>query len=362
MRRRKKIYPLSAEWWNGLVDGLFRDRIVELRENLPRVWRHPWELRGRWNAGKERWEVNVAPGFCVSDSGRPVPVVTMAAGDAPTRWREMQEILGLEVPEDPEEIVEVPLDEVPWVPLGLEDLRPVGTDGPGGSGDAEPEAVPGYFRDRGVVDGLSVEVGPDGESVVVEVEGAVADRNEARLLRAFDVVLRHSRLRTAGAVVEGFPPEVEFRLEVPPGRRRDPWVELVDKRVEFEPASALDLLLGSAVDEGVDDVLLGTGWLLSPPGADAAEAAVSGPDGSWEFHFLDGGFPWDPLTGWNVRYVQRFAEVTVPPQRLGLLTAGLAGGAGVGMESGLVAELESRDAEVARIYSRVEARGEFVAV
>jgi hypothetical protein len=258
---RRRLGPeISIRWWDALVSRFFRERIRDITPGDSRPWRHPWNCELTWDAVGKVWRVEIEPGYCLSPSGTVAVLATVPAGDAPEETRER---LGLSTTdEDP---VEVPLSELPQIPLPAERWRAVGTESVG-LPNQPGEAAPAYFRRQGVAS----------PSQLVETGGGLAEaftgdltaRSQARLLRAVDIVLRHGRRRVFyPASLDGLSGTVSYTATLlPPPFDGGATVEVQTRYVPAAEQGVLGELTGSALDRGYDETLIATLYLMSPPG------------------------------------------------------------------------------------------------
>lgn len=238
-----------------------RHRIRGVHPGEITPWRHHWQATLQWDGERRIWTAQLEPGFCESDAGDPRPHYRMQARHAPVETRQR-----LELGEDSEELVEVPLTESPAIDLPESIWRALGTEGVGML-DNPPEAVPNFFRRRGVADPILLRQGPTG-GLEQMIPGDLEERAKARLLRAVDIFIRHERSRTVprftlepGGVVS-----LEMDIEPPPQPVRHATIHRVDKWepvADFDPMAALR---DAAGDDGLDEALLCTVYLMSEPG------------------------------------------------------------------------------------------------
>lgn len=342
MRRPALQRIISTRGWNDFVAWWFRQRILQVVPAEPTPWRHPWHTTAEWDAAAETWTARIAPGFCLSPTGEAVPRLTVPetlAGD------EALERLGIDVPA-PDRTTEVYLDESPRLPLPAAMFRAIGTDATAVSGGAT-ESVPEYFTDRGVLGPQVLDTGR--EQAVIRIDGLIASRSQARLLRAVDLVLYHDRLATVVA------PEITvdevawtLSLERPSNYRIGPWIETARSFETAAARAAAAVLLGEAVDPGRDGRLLATVYLLSPPGA--AEGSV--PDGTWQPHVRHHAY-------WNLQYRPTYELAAPEPTRVAVPVPQLGLGQ-LGAAAAIFTEAINRNlAELEAAVRRVENAGVF---
>ncbi len=343
MRIPTRKYEVSARGWNGFVDRFFRGRILQVLRAQRSEWRHPWSMTVRWSPLLERWTVAILPGVCVSatSDGDPVVRVSERGTSAETRAR-----LGLAPETESEARVDAYLSESPEVEIAADLWRAIGTDAAAVSGDLS-EAVPPFFTRRGVQGPAVLDTG-GGTEVVIRLEGIVADRASARLLRAVDVVLSHERSATVVAVDrdEATADEVSVNFSLDDsGREAEPQVSVVRK---WEPPVRPELLelIEGATDTVTDETRLATIYLLSRPG----EAPGAEPDGTWQafVRYTASGF-------WNLQYQTKFAVETVEPTRVAVplpdLGQGELGRFGDRLTAGINQEIASLEAALATVQN-----------
>lgn len=337
MRRPRQQLIVSTRGWNDLVRWWFRNRIERVTVLPTPQWRHPWYTTCRWDLSEEVWTAEIHPGFCVSETGEGEPSMRTRASLVSRETLDRLEIEPADA--DADLRVDAWLSESPRLALNADVFRPVGTDADTGGNSLE--AVPQEFLDRGVM-GPQVLVTEAGEATL-RIDGPVADRASARLLRACDLVLHHDRLALSPAVsIEGDTAVVDLTLAPPPGREASPYV-VPTRKYDAPPAiDAASVLTGGATDPGTDTVPIATVWLLSPRGAKPG----SDPDESWSAHVEHHLF-------WNVAYVTRQSADYVNPTRIELplpdLGLGTLGGVGQRFAEAInknLAELEAASAQV----------------
>lgn len=282
-----------------MVDYFFRHRVLEVNLLEPTPWRHPWFARVEWDGTEELWRARITPGFCLSPSGEAVPVVDLPEDLAPPATLER---LGIESPSSGN-TVSAWLDEDPRFPLPASGFRAIGTDAlavPGGA----TESVPDFFSDRGVLGPQVLDT--SGEAAVIRINGLVASRANARLLRACDLVLWHDRLQTTVTPeIKGDEVTFTVTLRRPGDARAGAWLGVERDFKGAQAREAAAVLLGAATDPGRDGLHLATVYLLSPPGTPEG----SEPDGTWSPFVKHREF-------WNVRYVTSSAEIVPEPTRI----------------------------------------------
>lgn len=340
MRRpRQNVIP-PAEW-NDFVRDYFRNRVLQVTVIDAGMWRHPWWTDLRWSIEAEMWTARITPGYCLSGTGADPQVsvpATLAAQETLDR---------LEIEDPTSEPVDAYLSELPAVPVRVSQWRPIGTDAVVVSGSIG-EPVPARFAERGVMGPTTLDTGGDG-GTVQRIDGLIEERNQARLLRACDLVLTHDRVRSV--IAPSLSPgvlDVEF-TQVNAISRSGPWVEIQRK---FEPpgerAALADRVTGAAADTGRDELHLATLYLLSPEGQEPG----SDPDATWEpsvVHHRE----------WNLQYRATYEDTIVEPTRLSIAVPQLGLGA-LGMRAQpILDEINRRTAELEALLRRTENVGTF---
>lgn len=338
MRRKQRILLAQRRGWNALIDWWARNRIRRVMVIEPEPWRHPWFCRPSWDAQGEEWTTGVVPGWCESPRGAPSPMVTTLARLA----------RGSEAAADaePDEEITAPLDESPRLRIPPDRWRALGTDAVGST-----EVVPQELRELGVLPAPKVretETGP-----VTELEGVVADRAQARLARACEVVLQHGREVVSLTPVEderGIPTlQVDFAPPRPPHPRLVIRKEFPDNLADRDPGY---LPAGGSViaDEGVDELRLATIYVVSPAGA--PEGSV--PDRTWTARVIH-------RVARNVAYeVSGPAKRVLEPLQFPWLGQTLGLGAGGMLIDSIADELRNRAAELDAILGEFRTTGRFV--
>lgn len=342
MRRRDHLWLYSTTGWNRLVDHYFRNRIRQVLAIPATPWRPPWFTQVRWDVETETFLASVKPGACVSASSDGDPVLKVDQVHASTETMRRLDLL----PGGDETGLEAYLSEESPLALRPNLFRAIGTDAVG-TGDQPAEAVPPFFSARNVVGATVLEETASG--LVSRVEGFVAARENARLLRACDIVLSHDRLQTAPALVQsGENSALEFGLHRDPSYRPDPFLFPTRK---WEPAfdfGALDFSLGLVTDDGRDEIHLATVYLLSQPGAEPGTE----PDGTWE--------PWvQHHVSWNLKYLTRYTEQAPDPTRIEVPVPFLGAGALGGLGQQFVDDLNGRISEIEAALTQVRNEGRF---
>lgn len=283
---------VPASQFNRMVDYFFRHRIAGLLAPPGTAeFAHPWKTAVAWNAERARFEAIIKPGLV---NGRP-PTIQATIND---------------------EVRAVPLTDAQ--PLALTSFRSLGTGVVAIGGNAE--AVPPFFRARGVGEAAVITEDDLDLGIVDRVEGLVSENEEKRQLRACDLVLHHQRPKTVVDWVIGLGVDgtgAQFTVGIAGSMGAGAYIRTTAR---FEPVTAPTLqgrLDGSFEDDGIDSVLLATVYLLSLPGA-GPEAEI---DETWTPFVQHALF-------WNALYLTTAPQLPVPRQQLQLELGGLGEPAG----------------------------------
>jgi hypothetical protein len=328
-----------------LVDFWFARRLIEVLVIEPPRWRYPFSCDLRWDAVAEQWSVGVVPGWCESPTGDASPTVTTLARLCPPAAQRL-------MVDDPEAKIVARLDEGPRFLIANSLWRAEGTDGVvPGSSFFVLRSLPDEIVKRGVLSPTVLEETETG--LVQRVSGLVADRNNAALARAVEIYLEHGREVVSLGAIASAGAEVDFEVSFLPaspatariGVRKD-WPE--------EPVSGGRWAVGGAgvaADEGIDRVRIATLWLTSPRG----EPQGSEPDERWTPYV-------EQRLSRNVAYEVTGPEIrAVPPLRLSIPGAVLAGGAAASLIGSFAGDLQNRADELDSRLAGTETSGRFVA-
>ena len=110
---------ILATTWNALIDRLRRDQVLGCTVLHRGGWKHPWQVTPAWDPKRERWTVEIHPGFVNGLDAE----VRMDGGDAPL---ETLERLGLDARNAHGKRVDAWLTEGPQIPL--RQWRAIGAD------------------------------------------------------------------------------------------------------------------------------------------------------------------------------------------------------------------------------------------
>ena len=248
-------------------------------------WKHPWQITPAWQAGAGHWAAVVKPGFVNEQA----PVVRTRQDEQKQDGRNfgLNPLTGRKFFSDPifnhgptvqpaQQVIDIPLYLSPAINLSF---RAVGFDG--GTSD-----VPQFFLDRGAAQAPSVNLeSPSGDT---------ARPAGLRLLRACDVWLHMPRLALTSDVTLAPGPatgisNVTQTLSVRSAAPGD--VLQVQAGTWVPPNASFDPLTFQYDEPNFDELLIGTVFLLSPPGL----AEGSTPDGTWTWYVRHELF-------WNLNY------------------------------------------------------------
>lgn len=350
MRRKRRITAASVRAWNRLVDWWFTHRLLEVMVIEPPRWRPPFSCDLRWDSVSESWSVGIVPGWCESPTGGASPTVTTLARLCPPAAQR----LGVD---DPEGKVVARLDESPRLLIANSIWRAEGTDASVlGPLSLVSGPLPEEIVRRGVLSPTVLEETETG--LVQRVSGLVEDRNNAALARAVEIYLEHGREVVSLGAVTSAGAEVDFEVTFLPA---SPDTARIGVRKDWpEEPEVIRFLLrqgsggqGDSViaDEGIDRVRIATLWLTSPRG----EPQGSDPDERWRPYV-------EQRLSRNVAYEVTGPEIrSVPPLRLSIPGAVLAGGAGASLIGSFAGDLQNRADELDARLAGTGTTGQFVA-
>lgn len=283
--------------------------------------------------GQTRWEIRIDTGYV---NGREVLCPSQPIDELPE-----ETITRLEAGKLPEK-ARAWLSDRPSI--GVSAFRPVGTDEIALQGSAEE--IPEYFLERGVVP--PDEISTSGQAITQTQTGIGDQRKTRRLLRACDVILNQPRPTARLEVGEGNRPEVRLAL---PGDET-PYLTIQAARYEpvAEVGSIQEEFARAVSDDGVDRLLIGRLWLLSPAGA----APGSEPDQRWTAYGQNEVF-------YHLDYDVNIDLDVIEPLDLGF-TIPLAGGVAQLTISSLTAEINANDALASAFLSKGKVVGRFRSV
>lgn len=297
---------------------------------------HAWQISGGWDEGQRRWELRMEPGYV---SGAEVLGPSQPIVEVPEATLARLQQGGGDLPETAR----------PWLSerpsFGITRWRAVGTDAVAIEGGAVEE-IPEYFLERGVVPPDRISTANEELSQILT---ATPDElRTRRLLRAVDVVLNQPRAVARLEIDAAGLPAVGLSL---PGDAT-PYVTIQAARYEAvaEAGSIQEEFARAIADEGLDRLLVGRLWLLSPAGlADGAE-----PDQRWTAYGQNEIF-------YNLDHdVNVDLDVIAPtPIDFGIP---LAGGVAQLTIQGLTAEINANDALASAYLSTARVQGSWRSV
>lgn len=334
--------PIKAAAWNSLYSRIRAGRplgglgveIISspsgaiLSADPSAGFAHPWKLSAHWQ--EEQWRVFVRPGFV---NGRDVTISL-------TRDGESKEVALTD-------------EEGPFLAPGWR--NPLKSLGMGASlgGDLfelPAEGYPKFFETIGVRPAAS-------GSRAVDAYDPQAEENRTRELRACDIVLIVPRVATNQQVAIHDPlsesqtvtistvlnnsyassVEAKYRLVAVP------------KWSPVREPTALDRLMGTAVEPQTDEIKIATLWMASPPNPEGGEDAE--PDGAWM------AFPQYDVF-WNLAHAPRRQVPSKPPDPITLQT-GLVGGMADAIFASLLAPVNDAYSQIHAFLNATTFKGEF---
>lgn len=318
-----------------LVALIGRWRPLRITSDDARGRGHAWQIAGGWDPGQERWEIRIDTGYV---NGREVLCPSQPLEELPEETLARLEAAGGKLPETGRAW----LSDRPSI--GVSDFRPVGTDATSLNGSGEE--IPEFFLERGVVP--PDEISTNGQQITRTQTGTGDQLKARRLLRACDVVLNQPRVSARLEVGEGNRPEV--RLDLP----GDTSPYLTIRAARYEPAGEAgniqEEFARAVSDDGVDRILIGRLWLLSPAGA----APGSEPTAAWTAYGQNEVF-------YHLDYDVNVDIDVIEPLDLGF-TVPLAGGVAQLTISSLTAEINANDALASVFLSKGRVVGRFRSV
>lgn len=345
--RKKRPRPairISYRWFQGLVRYYLANRLRGVTPGETTPWRHPWETTLQWNDERKLWTAKIEPGFCESSAADPRPHYRMKGRHAPEVTRER---LGLS--RESEEIVDVPLTEEPDIDLPEFLWRPLGTEAVG-TAEVPPESVPQYFINQGVAPAVILRESEAGGLEQV-IEGNLEERSNARLLRAVDIILSHERSRTEAqfAVAEDGVVSLEMGISRPSQPVRS---ARIHRRRKWEPPAdfgPLEHLLNPLIDDGIDERILCTVYLMSErgvtPGTPIDETWIATPSRHFVF--------------WNLQYRERYETRRIEPFRFDYNGIGLGQGNLDALADSIQRGQNQQIAEMESTFNTAKAEGRF---
>lgn len=251
LRRAGALMPRAGKGIN--IYRSPRETVVVLADQ-PLQWRHPWHTVLHWI--DDKWQFNVTAGFVNGID----PVVP---GTAP------------KATEKNPKPTDLGLIDVPWITV--HGTRPVGSDG---------SYVPPYFRKLGVkqVKTPTVTAANFDTISVGDILAAAEEAKNSRKLEAFDIFVTVARASykmmttftnnvVLGSLVE-YTVTYDTASVAALGTRAR--LNQAPKMDEPQSPDLLSRLSGIVGDDGVDRILIATGYFLAP-----AENASEKPDKNW---------------------------------------------------------------------------------
>lgn len=265
---------------------------VSARTGAGSRWRHPWTISPSWQPGTRRWVAVVKPGFVNGEA----PIVRTTTGEQADNGRDfgINPLTGEKyfsaaiftegtTERETSRRIDIPIYLSPALNLSF---RPLGFDGP-----PIGNQVPEFFRDRGVADAPEFDFD-------LGVSGDTTRPKDLRLLRACDLVLHQPRLALTSQVTLAPGPATGISnvTQTLGLRSAAPGDTLSIFAGNFAPPNAsFDPLTFDYDEANYDELLIGTVFLLSPPGL----ALGAEPDGTWQPFVRHALF-------WNLNYQPGF--------------------------------------------------------
>ena len=288
---------------------------------------HPWKLNPIWR--EDEWRFFVRPGFVNGFDA------TIAMDD---------EDIGLT---DADRPYLVPGWRNPLASLGMtasfgEELNSLPAEG-----------YPKFFESIGVRP-----ANPGSSST--EAYDPQGEAERTREIRACDIVIVVPRIATSQKV-EIHDPFSEAQTVTISTVFNDSYASSVKSKYrlgtlpKWEPPqepTALDRLMGTAVEPQTDEIKIATLWMVSPPSPEGGENAQ--PDGSWT------AYPQYDLS-WNLAHAPRRPVLSTPPNPISLHT-GLLNGMADGLFNAILAPLNDSNRQVWEFLNATTFKGEFWSV
>lgn len=299
-------------------------------ERTPR-FSHPWQLSVFWRAkpdGSGEWRATVRPGFV---NGRDVTIHDELENDDGKLVKKAWPTISEPAPS-------LVLDgwRDPTVPLSL------GATDSGKFTQSAGEGYPKFFDTLGVK--------PAATAGTVGHDDVAEDRT--RLIRAMDIVLVTPRLATrqTASADQGFVEiDTVFLNDAIRSAESAHWLQSRSKFVPAIEPTALDRLMGTAVESQLDELKLATVWLVSPP--DAPDGDDVQPDSTWTpypQHFVF----------WNLNHASR-AQIPKAPQPPLRLVTGLAFGIADTIFESLLSPINTGYSQVNAYLGAGDFKGEY---
>lgn len=334
--------PIKAAAWNAQVARVRAGRPLSgtnvevintpsgslVRSDPAASFEHPWKISARWQ--DEKWCVFVRPGFV---NGQDVTISAMREGkpkDVPLTDRDRPFL--------------TPGWRNPLASLGMS------ASSAGDLFELPAEAYPKFFETLGVR-----KANPGSRRVAAYDPQGDAERT--RELRACDIVLIVPRVAT-NQQVDIQDPLITAQTVTISTAFNHSYASSVESKYRLgavpkweapkEP-TAMDRLMGTAVEPQTDEVKIATLWMVSPPNPEGGEAAE--PDGSWV------AFPQYDVF-WNLAHAPRKQIPAAPPKPITLRT-GLLGGMADTIFAALLAPVNDANNRVHAFLNATTFKGEF---
>jgi len=317
-----------------------RRRIRSLLAINRGAWRHPWNIRLRWNGKSLRWEAGIRPGLVNGDDA----TVELPFEQAPASVQSAISHLP-----SPGSALAVRLSDRPRLPLtGFRAIGPDATPSEVSVDDTgqirtRHEDVPLFFQVRGV-----------GPPPTTNQEPGTAN-SDTRLLRACDVVLYKDRPTTSSEFAisdgtDGIIAQFDVTITHAANAQRLAYIRHVPKYTAPASSDPLQRLLGNWADNTRDELQLATIFLVSPRGV----SRESAPDGSWSPYVAHRIF-------WNLHHGTNRIAPPPPKDRL-ILHTGLAIGAGDRINDFLLGQVNDGNSAASEFLQRNTLEGLFWSV
>lgn len=289
---------------------------------------HPWKLSARWQ--DEEWRVFVRPGFV---NGRDVTISSERDGESK----------------------EVPLtdEDRPYLTPGWR--NPTKSQGFSASSGGDllelpAEGYPKFFETIGVKPAAR-------GSRVVSPYDPQAEEERTRELRACDVVLIVPRVATNQQVDIQDPFSTAQTVTISTvlnasyanSAKSKYRLVAVPKWEPPKEPTAMDRLMGTAVEPQTDEFKIATLWMVSPPSPEGGEEAE--PDGAWVAYPQYDVF-------WNLAHAPRRQVPVKPPDPITLRT-GLIGGLADSIFNAILAPINDANNRVYAFLNATTFKGEF---
>ena len=263
---------ISAQKFNDLiVYPLARKRIIGIRSNLDKSYRHPWNTRVALRStdkGGFSVSAQINAGYIVRGTDPMEVEVTIPYRDAPQSTQDRLD--------DPDIADDTPvqawLSELASLPLPLAQFRAVG-----GQIATEPEPVPQRFLNLGVEPSRRITTDADVLTIDFADGPDSVPRDQRRLLRAIDLVLQIPRPAANVTIdIVADIPQLSVTFDLAATLAESPSV-FPQRRFVPVDREGFGTFTAGFLDEPFDRYRLATVYLLSPPGVDDTAT----PDLSW---------------------------------------------------------------------------------